>query len=59
MFYMFIINNKQKEKTIEMFCEPHTLPEQDVKPQLTIVETAAKVNESGLTLINTAGGSNQ
>ena len=55
---VYLMNNKQKEKTIEMFCEPHLLPEQDEKPQLTIVETAAtKVNhESGLSMISTSGG---
>ena len=49
---VYLMNNKQFEQTLDMFLTEN-LPDTDEKPQLTIIETAPKVNDSSLTTINT------
>lgn len=46
------MNNKQFEQTLDMFLTDN-LPDTDEKPQLTIIETAPKVNDSAPAMINT------
>ena len=49
------MNNKQFEQTLDMFLTEN-LPDTDEKPQLTIIETAPKVNDSSApAMINTMG----
>ena len=49
---VYLMNNKQFEQTLDMFLTDN-LPDADEKPQLTIIETAPKVNDSASNMINT------